>query len=48
VIFAVFMGLCLGILWALTAEYIAILKKDPEQNKILKEIESIFSLRKLI
>jgi uncharacterized protein involved in exopolysaccharide biosynthesis len=46
VIFAVFMGLCLGILWALTAEYIAMLKKDPDQNKVLNDIGAMLSLRK--
>jgi uncharacterized protein involved in exopolysaccharide biosynthesis len=46
VVFATLLGLCLGMLWALFADYIEAMKKDPEQAQIIKEIKAAFSFRK--
>jgi uncharacterized protein involved in exopolysaccharide biosynthesis len=46
VVFAVLLGLCLGMLWALLANYIEAIKNDPEESKALEEIKSVFSFRK--
>jgi capsule polysaccharide export protein KpsE/RkpR len=46
VIFATLLGLCLGMLWAMFANYVEISKQDPEQNQVLAEIKAAFSLRK--
>jgi uncharacterized protein involved in exopolysaccharide biosynthesis len=46
VVFATLLGLCLGMLWALFAYYIEGVKNDPEENKALEEIKSVFSFKK--
>ncbi|MDR1916168.1 MAG: hypothetical protein LBQ58_06305 [Synergistaceae bacterium] len=46
VVFSVLLGLCLGMLWALCAYYIENVKNDPDENKTLEEIKSVFSFRK--
>jgi uncharacterized protein involved in exopolysaccharide biosynthesis len=46
VVFATLLGLCLGMLWALFADYVEAMKKDPEQAQVIKEIKAAFSFRK--
>jgi uncharacterized protein involved in exopolysaccharide biosynthesis len=46
VVFAAMLGLCLGMLWALVANYVEEMSKDPEQAQNLREIKAAFSLRK--
>jgi capsule polysaccharide export protein KpsE/RkpR len=46
VVFATLLGLCLGMLWALWADYIEAMKKDPEQKQVLEEIKAALSFHK--
>jgi capsule polysaccharide export protein KpsE/RkpR len=38
-------GLCLGMMWAIFADYLKSLKQDPEQNRALAEIKAAFAFR---
>jgi capsule polysaccharide export protein KpsE/RkpR len=40
VVFATLLGLCLGMLWALWADYIEAMKKNPEQKQVLEDIKA--------
>jgi uncharacterized protein involved in exopolysaccharide biosynthesis len=46
VIFASLGGLCLGMMWALLAEYLEAIKQDPAQARILADIRGSLPLRK--
>jgi uncharacterized protein involved in exopolysaccharide biosynthesis len=46
VAFATLLGLCLGMLWALWADYIEAMKKDPEQKQVLAEIKAALAFWK--
>jgi uncharacterized protein involved in exopolysaccharide biosynthesis len=46
VVVAAMLGLCLGMLWALVANYVEEMDKDPEQARNLMEIKAAFSPRK--
>jgi uncharacterized protein involved in exopolysaccharide biosynthesis len=40
IVVATLLGLCLGMLWTLWANYIETMKKDPEQKQVLDEIKA--------
>ncbi|MDR1379397.1 MAG: hypothetical protein LBJ36_10160 [Synergistaceae bacterium] len=48
IVIATLLGLCLGVLWALWANYLEVVKKDPEQKQILAEIKAALTFGKPI
>ena len=46
VIAATLLGLCLGVAWAVFADHIESMKKDPERKRVLEEIKAALPFRK--